>query len=114
MNSGLLLAGAAAAAAAYFIYQSEKKDNAAALQQSFQGMTKPIPPAPGAYECPNSPGIFALPGYMYNGYDGIVVSSNMEPQFDKAATPIMFSNGFSYWFRQAITDDFLKSCPAPQ
>lgn len=114
MNSGLLLAGAAAAAAAYYIYQAEKKDDADALQKSFQGMTKPIPPAPAAYECPNSPGLFVLPGYQWNGYDGIVVSSDMMPAYDKNATPIMFSNGFAYWFRQGITPDFLKSCPAPQ
>lgn len=114
MDRGFLIAAAAAAGVAYLVYSQEKKDDKTGLQNSFQNTSKPIPPAPGAYECPNQPGMFVLPGYMWKGFDGIVVSSDEIPQYDSNSSPISFSNGFSYWFRQGITDDFLKTCPAPQ
>jgi len=114
MDRGFLIASAAAAGLAYFVYQEEKKDDKTGLNNSFTGVTKPIPPVPGAYQCQNNPNLFVLPGYVYGNLDGIVVSTISYTPWDDHATPISFPNGFSYWFRQGITPQFLSTCPAPQ
>lgn len=110
--SALFYAGAALFG--FVVYELYKKEKDETVISAPVSLTPGVPVGvPNAYACQNQPGLFVLPGYMWNGFTGIVVSNYKIDQYDSEATPLHFGNGI-YWFRQGIDAAFQQKCPSPQ